>query len=383
MSANTNNVLKSTFTGRRVWLSGATGFKGSWLAQWLIEMGATVHGYALQPLTIPAMFDQLDLSKRITFQEGDVRDAMAVKHSILETQPDFVFHLAAQAIVRTSFEEPALTWATNVLGTVHVLEALRELQKQCCAVFVTSDKCYENKEWLHGYREEDNLGGYDPYSSSKAATEHAIASWRRSFFANHPVRIASARAGNVVGGGDWAKDRIIPDCIRALQQNEPINIRNKIATRPWQHVLDPLSGYLWLATCLDKPQLRPFDISHFTSAFNFGPNLSGNRSVADLVTEVLKHLPGSWEDKSDPNAVHEAKLLSLSIDKAFHLLGWKPVWEFEKAIQSTVNWYRIANDFKEGVSSLPDLMEFTSNQISEYQADAMRCGLTWATSMEI
>src|SRR5581483_7589798 len=283
-----------------------TGFKGSWLAQWLIDLGAQVHGFSLEPPTQPSLFEQLGLAHRIHHQIADIRDAEAVKQSILDTQPDYVFHLAAQAIVRTSFDQPVETYATNVLGTVHVLDALRTIQHPCAAVLVTTDKCYENREWMHGYREEDVLGGYDPYSSSKAAAEIAVASWRHSFFFDHAVHLASARAGNVIGGGDWAKDRILPDCVRALRQGQPIGVRNKIATRPWQFVLEPLSGYLWLAAVLMQPSLRPYEARLFNSAFNFGPNLDSNRTVADLVTTVLKQWPGSWEDKSDPNAVHEA-----------------------------------------------------------------------------
>jgi CDP-glucose 4,6-dehydratase len=296
---------------------------------------------------------------------GDLRDAAAVKNSIRATQPDFVLHLAAQALVRTSYEEPVQTYATNVMGTIHVMEALRELEKPCVAVLVTTDKCYENREWVHDYREDDPLGGWDPYSSSKAATEIAAASWRRSFFQNHQVKVATARAGNVIGGGDWAKDRILADCIRALEKSEPIPVRNKTSTRPWQFVLEPLSGYLWLAAVLAQPSLRSFDPALFTSAFNFGPGLDSNRTVAELVCEVLKHWPGSWVDRSEPNAVHEAQRLNLSIDKAYHLLGWKPVWDFGKAVAVTVEWYQKAR------SATPhEMTEETSRIIAAYTSDA-------------
>jgi CDP-glucose 4,6-dehydratase len=258
------------------------------------------------------------------------------------------------------------------------MEALRTLEKPCPAILVTSDKCYENREWVHGYREEDPLGGFDPYSSSKGSAEIAIASWRRSFFAGHPVRIASVRAGNVIGGGDWARDRIVPDCIRALRASESIPVRNKIATRPWQHVLEPLSGYLWLAAVLSQPSLRPYGTDVFASAFNFGPSLQSNRSVAELVIEVLKHWPGRWEDKSDPKAVHEAKLLNLATDKAFHFLGWKPVWGFEKSIAATVEWYRNADGLAEEPSGSAQLIAITSRQIKEYQLDAAKAGVSWA-----
>ncbi len=367
--------LRTAFTGKRVWLSGDTGFKGAWLAHWLLDLGAEVYGYALRPATTPALFDQLGLAQRLHQQFADLRDAAAVKQSVHSVQPDFVFHLGAQAIVRTSFTEPLETYATNLMGTIHVLEALRGLKNRCAVVLVTTDKCYENREWVHSYREEDPLGGYDPYSSSKACAEIAIHSWRRSFFGGHPVRIASARAGNVIGGGDWAKDRIMPDCIRALREGQPISVRNRTSTRPWQHVLEPLSAYLWLAAVLAEASLRPFDHSVFTSAFNFGPGLEANRTVAELVTVVLQHWPGTWEDHSDPAAVHEAKLLNLATDKAFHLLGWKPVWGFEKAIEATVGWYRAA--VGNLASATPDLVHLTSLQIQEYTAVGLGAGLPW------
>lgn len=371
------SAIQNAYSGKRVWLSGDTGFKGSWLAAWLFDLGAAVRGFALEPPTTPSLFEQLGLRNRVTHEHGDLRDVAAVRRSIHDAQPDFVFHLGAQAIVRTSFEQPVDTYMTNVMGTIHVLEALRLLQKPCQAVVITSDKCFENREWLYGYREEDPLGGFDPYSSSKGGAEIAIASWRRSFFADHPVRIASARAGNVIGGGDWARDRIVPDCVRALQRGEAIPVRNKVATRPWQHVLDPLSGYLWLGAVLAQPSLRPYGSELYASAFNFGPSLRSNRSVTDLVAEVLKHWPGKWEDKCDPTAVHEAKLLNLAIDKAFHLLAWRPVWGFEKAIAATIEWYRQAADPSAGSSQLADL---TVRQIREYQAEAAREGVVWAAS---
>jgi CDP-glucose 4,6-dehydratase len=377
-TADSGNLLKATFVGKKIWLSGHTGFKGSWLAYWLLDLGADVYGYALEPPTSPALFYQLGLERRVAHQVGDLRDASAVQKSIQTLQPDFVFHLGAQAIVRTSFDRPVETYATNLLGTIYVMEALRRVEKPCAAVLITTDKCYENREWLYGYREEDPLGGYDPYSSSKAAAEIAISSWRRSFFTNHPVRMASARAGNVIGGGDWAKDRIVPDCIRALQEGQPIPVRNKIATRPWQHVLDPLACYLWLAAVLSRPSLRPYDANLFASPFNFGPSLDSNCTVIQLVEEILKHWPGLWEDQSDPKAVHEAKLLNLATDKAYHLLGCKPVWGFEKAIAATVAWYRQAHELTRESATSSMLTELTSKQIASFCRDAAKLGLPWA-----
>ncbi len=376
-TSHSHGPLAETFAGKTVWLSGHTGFKGSWLAHWLLDLGANVHGYALEPRTSPALFNQLDLEHRLGHEIGDLRDAAAVSASIHTVQPDFVFHLGAQAIVRTSFAEPVETYATNVMGTIHVLESLRKLTKPCAAVLVTTDKCYENQEWVHGYREEDKLGGYDPYSSSKAAMELVIASWRRSFFSDHPVSVASGRAGNVIGGGDWAKDRIVPDCIRALQAGEPIPVRNKISTRPWQHVLDPLACYLWLATVLSRPSLRQFDADLFASSFNFGPELNSNRSVAELVMQVLQHWPGSWQDRSDPGAVHEATRLNLATDKAFHLLGCRPVWGFDEAIAATVGWYRTAHELTGEPSATSELIELTSRQIAQYRDDAGNMRLPW------
>ena len=370
--------LETAFSGKRVWVSGHTGFKGGWMASWLLNLGAEVYGFALEPSTSPALFDQLGLKEHIHHQIGDLRDGALVMQSILDARPDFVFHLGAQAIVRTSYVQPVETYMTNVIGTVHVLEALRKLSSPCAAVLITTDKCYENREWLHGYREEDPLGGYDPYSSSKAGAEIAIASWRRSFFVDHPVRISSVRAGNVIGGGDWADDRIMPDSIRALEQGRPIPVRNKTSTRPWQHVLDPVSGYLWLAAVLSEPSLRPFDGNLFASAFNFAPSLESNRTVEEVVGEVLSHWPGIWEDNSDPDAVHEAKLLNLARDKAFHLLGWKPVWAFQKAVEATVSWYRRADDIRRSQTTMVGMMDFTRSQIAEYRRDAVGAGLAWS-----
>lgn len=358
-------MFADAFRSKTVLLTGHTGFKGAWLAEWLLSLGANVHGYALAPATKPALFDQLGLAQRLDHRLADLRDATAVRATIERVQPDFVLHLAAQPLVRESYQDPIGTYATNVMGTVHVLEALRFLTKPCAAVLVTTDKCYENQEWLYGYRETDPLGGFDPYSSSKAAAEVAIASYRRSFFREHPVRIASARAGNVIGGGDWATDRIVPDCIRALQGGQTIAVRNRSATRPWQHVLEPLSGYLWLAASLATDPTPAL-----ASAFNFGPTHESNRTVGELVEEILRHWPGQWKDRSDPTAVHEASLLQLSIDKAHSLLDWSPVWKFSTAVAETVAWYRQASAWR----------ETTTAQIDRFAAAARTAGVVWAQS---
>ena len=330
-------LFGGVFAGKKILVTGHTGFKGSWLCEWLLQLGAELTGYSLPPETKPALFNQLGSKSRLNHIIGDIRDPSKLNRALQKSRPDFVFHLAAQPLVRESYVRPVETFATNLMGTVNLLEALRGLNKSCAAVFITTDKCYENREHHRGYRELDCLGGHDPYSASKATAEIAISSYRRSFFQNHPVKIASVRAGNVIGGGDWATDRIVPDSIRALQKGRPIGVRSPHAIRPWQHVLEPLSGYLWLAACLSQPSARTHLL---TSAFNFGPARETNRTVRELVEEVLKHWPGKWIDRSNPRAVHEAKLLHLETTKAFRLLKWKPVWNFSETIEQTVVWYR-------------------------------------------
>lgn len=348
------------FRGRSVLVTGHTGFKGSWLCEWLLAMGARVTGLALEPPTRPSLFEQLGLAGRMEDRRGDIRDPAAVAAAFDAAHPDFVFHLAAQPIVRLSYSEPAGTWETNVMGAVRVLEHLRRMERPRVAVIITTDKCYENREWVHSYREEDGMGGHDPYSSSKAAVELATDSWRRSFLSGaHPVRLASARAGNVIGGGDWAQDRIVPDAMRALAAGASIPVRNPSATRPWQHVLEPLGGYLLLAARLAGETPDPARRNQLEGAFNFGPRLESNRSVRDIVEEILKHWPGQWDDRSNSADPHEAGLLNLAHDKAFHLLGWRPGWDFRETIRRTVEWYR-------GVHEGADPAELTRRQIRDY-----------------
>jgi CDP-glucose 4,6-dehydratase len=366
-------MFANVFQNKTIWLSGHTGFKGAWLARWLIKLGARVHGFAQPPATHPAIFEQLALAGRVEHELGDIRDLAAVNRSIEGTQPDFVFHLAAQALVRYSYDHPIETYATNIMGTAHVLEALRSLRKPCAAVIVTTDKCYENREVDHAYSEEDHLGGYDPYSASKGAAEIVIGGHRRSFFGGHPVRIASARAGNVIGGGDWALDRIVPDAMRALQQGRSIPVRNPAATRPWQHVLEPLSGYLWLAAVLTRPELVSAAPKDVAAAFNFGPNKEANRTVKDLVGGILKQWPGKWDDQSDPKAVHEAKLLMLSTARATRILQWRPTWNFDVCIARTTDWYRQVHE--QGDTAVEPL---TIAQITEFENTAREAALPWA-----
>lgn len=379
--------LQKAFRGKRVWLSGHTGFKGSWLSEWLLQLGAVVHGYALAPDTTPALFDQLGLAGRLEHEVADIRDGVQVRNSIQEFRPDFVIHMAAQPLVRRSYLIPVETYETNVMGTIHVLEALRSLaststlqlqQSPVTAIIVTTDKCYQNHESGRAYEEGDPLGGHDPYSSSKAMAEIAAAAYRNSYFQKGPVRLASARAGNVIGGGDWAEDRIVPDAMRALNLGEKIAVRNPRAVRPWQHVLEPLSGYLLLAAKIAGSGVKAESLSSSPAsgaststaqlqlaslfdAFNFGPGPDSNRTVADLVNEILKNRSGSWEDKSDPSSLHEATLLNLSIDKAEFLLGWKPKWSFGETIAKTVSWY----DQVHSGAVLP--LKITRSQIVEYQ----------------
>jgi CDP-glucose 4,6-dehydratase len=336
--------MRAFWASRRVLVTGHTGFKGSWLALWLSELGARITGVGLEPDTEPNLFGQLELARRLERHHiADIREPQALAEIVEACQPEVVLHLAAQPLVLRSYADPLGTWATNVQGSLHLLEALKPLQHPCAVVMVTTDKVYENQEWNYGYRENDRLGGHDPYSASKAAAELAIACWRSSFCGTAPhqtphLRIATARAGNVIGGGDWAADRIVPDAMRALAARQPIPVRNPAATRPWQHAIEPLAGYLRLAEALATVGDPPCE------AFNFGPSLASNRSVGELVGTILEYWPGEWLDQSDPNAPHEASLLHLQIDKAHHRLGWQPRWDYATTIARTVAWYRAHHD---------------------------------------
>ncbi len=356
------------WAGRRVLLTGHTGFKGSWLALWLLRLGARVTGVALNPDTSPSLFDGLnlagaDLPGELVDHRADIRAPAALAELEAAADPEVVLHLAAQPLVRRSYADPLGTWATNLQGSLHLLEALRPLRHPCAVVMVTTDKVYANREWCYGYRETDRLGGHDPYSASKAAAELAIASWRASFSGSAPhqtpqLAIATARAGNVIGGGDWATDRIVPDAMRACATGEPLALRNPHATRPWQHVLEPLSGYLLLAEAL----LR--DPAAHAEAWNFGPQLEANRPVAELVAALHQHWPGSWRDLSDPQAPHEAGLLHLVIDKASQRLLWQPRWDFATTVARTAGWYRqVASGAEPRACCLADLDCYTSSTI--------------------
>lgn len=351
------DLLEANFKGRRVLVTGDTGFKGSWLCFWLAEMGAEVVGLALKPTAQQPLFDQLRLRGRINHHDIDVRDGDEVTAVFRAAAPEYVFHMAAQALVRPSYEDPKGTFDTNIGGSVNVLEAVRATPTVKSVVYVTSDKCYRNREWLWGYRENDPLGGHDPYSASKAGAEIVCEAYWHSFFANRGgIGIGSARAGNVIGGGDWAIDRLVPDCVRALVAGKPIVVRNPAATRPWQHVLEPLSGYLQLAIALIR------DPARFGGAWNIGPE---PRSVlaAQPLAEAVVAAWGSGEilAQPEPGAPHEATALSLTIDKARHELGWTPRWDAARAIDETVAWYRAVHDGGDPVA-------LTSAQIEAYMA---------------
>lgn len=329
-------LFGGVFAGQRVLVTGHTGFKGSWLTRWLLDLGADVTGFALEPDTEPALFRDLGLAAHMDSHIGDIRDTRALTDVFLECRPQIVLHLAAQPLVRRSYDEPVYTFETNVIGTVNVLEAVRQTPETRAVVVVTTDKVYENPETGLPFAETQPLGGHDPYSASKACAEIVTASYRSSFFeGGHGAAIASARAGNVVGGGDWATDRILPDCVRALSAGVPITVRNPASVRPWQHVLDPLSGYLQLAATL----LR--DGSAAAEAFNFGPDPSERHTVGDVVDRVVAAWgSGTWQSPELGVQPHEAGQLRLGIDKAREQLGWKPVWDFEATIDRTVGWYR-------------------------------------------
>lgn len=329
-------LFKNIYKGKRVLVIGDTGFKGSWLSLWLHELGADVVGYALPPKQDKDHFKVISLDRLIHHINGDIRDFTLFKGVLDKFQPEFLFHLAAQALVKFSYKEPKLTFDTNVGGSVNILEAIRLTPSVCSTIYVTSDKCYKNKEWIWGYRESDELGGCDPYSASKAAAEIIFSAYINSFF-NERERFgaASVRAGNVMGGGDWALDRIVPDCIRSLQLEQPIIVRNPISTRPWQHVLEPLSGYLLLAAKIYNNSKK------YSGAWNFGPLGESIRTVQDLAEKIVVFW-GTGEVKVaiQHGAPHEARLLHLNCDKSQQLLNWHPRWDFERTVEETVRWYK-------------------------------------------
>lgn len=371
-------IFNDVYAGKKVLITGHTGFKGSWLSIWLEALGAQIIGYALPPATQPSMFEALGIGKHVVSIIADVRDDQHLEQVMKEYKPEMVFHLAAQPIVRLSYESPRLTYETNVMGTVNLLEAVHNVDSVRTCTIITSDKCYENKEWVYAYRENDPLGGYDPYSSSKAGAELVVATYQRAFFnpdqyQNHQVALASARAGNVIGGGDWAVDRIVPDSVKALAEKKPIIVRNPHAVRPWQHVLDPLAGYLWLAARMWS------EGSRYASAWNFGPDNVDNLTVGQLADSIVKYWGiGEWQaanGKTQP--VHEANFLKLDCTKAKTLLDWSPVYQVDEAIKTTLAWYK---NFYDG--SALSSYDFTLAQINAYVKRAQEIGLSWAGKVD-
>ena len=344
---------------RKVFLTGHTGFKGSWLSLWLEQLGAVTRGFALAPLTEPSLFAAANVARGIESIEGNICDLRALQSAVHSFQPEVVLHLAAQPLVRASYQDPVGTYAANVLGTANLLEAVRGCDSVRAVVIITTDKCYENKEWLWAYRENDRLGGHDPYSSSKACAELVVASYRNSFFAperyaQHGVALASARAGNVIGGGDWAQDRLIPDIMRGLARGETVRIRNPRAVRPWQHVLEPLRGYLSLAQRLVQ------DGPLYGEAWNFGPEYSDARPVQWIVEHLAANwgADACWQVDADEHP-HEAQMLKLDWTKAAERLGWHPALPLEQALQITADWYRAC-------ASSAEMRAFTLGQINAY-----------------
>jgi len=342
------------WSGKRVFLTGHTGFKGSWLALWLQQLGAQVTGFALASPTQPNLFDVAQVGQGMQSVYGDVRDLPALLHAMRSAQPDIVIHMAAQSLVRQSYDTPVETYATNVMGTVHLLEAVRQTPGVKAVVNVTTDKCYENKEWMWGYRENEPMGGFDPYSNSKGCSELVTSAYRNSFLQDKDVAVASARAGNVIGGGDWAADRLVPDILRAFEQNQPVVIRNPYAIRPWQHVLEPLTGYLTLAEHLYTQGQA------FAEGWNFGPQDDDAQSVKWIVEQMVASWGGdaSWLQEAGTHP-HEASYLKLDISKAKTRLGWQPQWNLTQTLCKTVEWYQ-------AFTAKENMRHVTLNQIVDY-----------------
>lgn len=348
--------MLNNFQNKRIFITGHTGFKGTWLSYILASNGANVMGYALpQTKDERSHFNELDLNNKIIHTEGDIRDRKKLISTIQKFKPEYVFHLAAQALVRPSYNDPHKTFETNVMGSVNLLDGVMTSKNIRALVYITSDKCYENKEWIWGYRENDRLGGRDPYSASKAAAEHVFSAYYRSFISkNSNFGAASVRAGNVIGGGDWSVDRIVPDCIRCIDKNLPINLRNPLSTRPWQHVLEPLSGYLKLALQLYK------NPSKFSGSWNFGPSTYRTATVGELAESIVNYFnKGKIIKEPDLNQPHEAGLLQLNCDKAHQELNWKPTWDLEKTFKVTADWYK-------RVLSGENVEYVTKEQVEEY-----------------
>lgn len=360
------NLFEGAFDGKTVFLTGHTGFVGSWMTIWLGALGARVVGFSLEPPTDPSLFKLASMEERVTHIHGDVRDQEALRSAMARCEPHSVFHLAAQSLVRPGYDDPVGTYSTNIMGTVHFLEAVRSCPSVKMCQVITTDKCYENRETGQFYKEGDPLGGHDPYSSSKAGAEIVTSAYRRSFFRNGTA-VATVRAGNIIGGGDWGAYRLIPDCIRALQKGETIRLRSPDAVRPWQFVLDPVAGYLNLASMMIRSP------EAFCGAWNFGPLETQNLTVGEVVEGVLRVWGrGSWESPEDQGKVHEARLLSLDISKAREILHWTPVYGAHRSIDETISWYR---KFHESAGT--DIYGLCLEQIVKYTKDASLMHVPW------
>ncbi len=365
------NEFNGIYRGKKVFLTGHTGFKGGWLSAWLSELGAEITGYSLESDQSPNLFSACYIAERLRSVIGDVRDADRLQESMKKSRPEIVFHLASQPLVRRSYREPALTFDTNVMGLVNLLEAVKNVDSVRAVVIITSDKCYENKEWVWGYRETDEMGGHDPYSASKGCAEIVASSYRRSFFmkGDRSIALATARAGNVIGGGDWSEDRLIPDCVRAFHRGEEVVLRNPSSIRPWQHVLEPLSGYLWLGAKLLKSG------DEFGGGWNFGPPPEGCLEVEKVVKYAADHWGKQASYRVDNNPqVHEAGYLQLDCSKAFRLLNWHSASDSASSVASTIDWYK---NYYEGAENMYD---FSIIQIKKYVEAAQRLNLDWAST---
>ena len=353
-------LLIKTYKRKKVFITGHTGFKGAWLLKIMSLLGAEIKGFALNPLYENDLYNLIEGAKLCDSIIGDLRDRETLQKSVLEFQPDFIFHLAAQPLVRLSYDIPSETFEVNAIGTANLLEAVRFLKKRCQVILITTDKVYHNNEWDYPYRENDRLGGYDPYSASKACAELVINSYRNSFFniqsySIHQKAIAVCRAGNVIGGGDWSENRLLPDIMKSLSKNETVIIRNPSATRPWQHVLEPLIGYLLLGSAIEKDPIK------YSEAYNFGPNADDALTVENMVKlSIEKWGNGTYESKTELNQPHEAGLLKLDINKVIAELGWRPRYNASKAVEVTVDWYKCFFDKKESI------IDATKKQITEF-----------------
>jgi len=363
------NYFKKIFNKKKILVTGHTGFQGGWLSTWLIMLGADLYGFSLTPNTKPSLFKAINLEKKMTSIIGDIQDFENLKYHIKKVKPDFVFHLAAQPLVRESYENPLDTFHTNIIGTCNILEILRKMNSVKACVIMTSDKCYKNMELNHAYREIDPMGGHDPYSASKGAAELIISSYMNSFFKEkkNKARIATVRSGNVIGGGDWSQDRIIPDLVKTINSNQVLDVRNPNSIRPWQFVLEPISGMMLLASKMVKNEIN-------SDSWNFGPNVFDStitvRELVEYAINIWKH--GKWKDVSNKKNLHEAKILRLDSTKSNNTLSWRPIYTFKDSIRTTIDWY------KKYYRNSKVIDKFTEKQIEKYFESAKKLNIEWA-----